>query len=230
MSRRCLVPLALACLGTLLAAGPARARQSDEADRIRDATTVLSEIMSAPDKAIPRSVTAKAEAIAVFPSTLKAGFIFGGQRGRGIVSVRDRATGHWSPPAFLTLTGGSFGAQIGGQAVDVVLVIMNRRGLENLLRNQFKLGVDASATAGPVGRDAEASTDIQLRAQILSYSRSRGLFAGVTVKGSSIKQDRDANDRFYGSPYRTRDIVLDGRATARPPVGVWLQALEHLIG
>ncbi len=230
MLRRPFVPVLLACLGAVAAVMPTAARQSDEADRIRDAATVLKEIMDAPDKAVPRSVGEKAEAVAVFPSTLKAGFIFGGQRGRGVVSVRDRAHGTWSPPAFLTLTGGSFGAQIGGESVDLVLVIMNRRGLEQLIRNQFKIGVDAAATAGPVGRNASASTDIQMRAEILSYSRSRGLFAGITIKGSSIKQDRDANERFYGSPFHTRDIVLDGRAAPKPPVGVWLDALARLVG
>lgn len=203
--------------------------QSDEADRIRESATVLSEIMAAPDQAVPKGVVEKAVAIVVFPSTYKAGFVFGGHRGRGIISARDD-TGRWSPPAFLTLTGASFGAQIGGQAVDLVLVVMNRRGLENLLRNQFKIGADASVAAGPVGRDAEASTDIQLLAEILSYSRARGLFAGVTLKGSSVSQDRDANERFYGVAHRTRDIVLDGRADAKPPVDEWLQVLRRTIG
>ena len=188
--------------------------QSKEADRIRESTTVLNEIMAAPDRAIPRSVLERAEGIAVFPSTLKAGLLIGGQRGRGIISVRDRSHGHWSIPAFLTLTGGSIGAQIGGQAVDVVLIVMNRRGLENLLQTQFKIGGEASVTAGPVGRDAEASTDIRLRAQILSYSRSRGLFAGISLKGSAVRQDQDSNEAFYGSRFRTGDIVLDGKATA----------------
>ncbi len=125
----------------------------------------------------------RAEAIPIFPSTLKGGFIFGGHRGKGILSVRERTTGTWSAPAFLTLTGGSFGAQIGGQAVDVVLVIVNRRGLEQLLQNQFKIGAGAAVTAGPIGRDAEASTDIQLRAEILSYSRARGPLCGFDDQG-----------------------------------------------
>lgn len=201
--------------------------QSNEADRIRESATVFSEIMSAPDRAVPRSVLENAEAIAVFPGTLKGGFIFGGHRGRGILSGHDRATGDWSPPAFLTLTGASFGAQIGGESVDLVLVVMSRRGLENLLRNQFKIGADAAIAAGPIGRDAEASTDIQMRAEILSYSRARGLFAGVTLKGSSISQDRDANERFYGVAHRSRDIVLDGRARAKSPVGVWIDTLKR---
>jgi len=221
-------PVALALIAVLIGTATAAARpQSNEAARIREAATVFSEIMDAPDKAIPRSVLEKAEAIAVFPGTLKGGFIFGGHRGRGIISGHDRAAGAWSPPAFLTLTGASFGAQIGGEAVDLVLVVMNRRGLENLLRNQFKIGGDAAVAAGPLGRDAEASTDIQMRAEILSYSRARGLFAGVTLKGSSISQDRDANERFYGVAHRSRDIVVDGRAKAKPPVGVWIDTLKR---
>jgi lipid-binding SYLF domain-containing protein len=186
--------------------------QSDQADRVREAGIILSEIMSASDKSIPTSILEKAAAIAVFPSTIKGAFIVGAQRGKGVISVRN-ADGTWSNPGFLTLTGGSFGFQIGGQAVDIVLVVMNPRGVENLLMNQFEIGGEASATAGPVGRDTAASTDLQLRAQMLSYSRSRGLFAGISLKGAAIRQDEDSNAVFYGSRFRTRDIVLDGKAT-----------------
>lgn len=171
---------------------------------------------------------ARAEAIAIFPSTLKGGFIFGAHRGKGVISVRD-AAGSWSNPAFLTLTGGSFGAQIGGQAVDVVLVVTNRRGLEQLLQNQFKIGAGAAVAAGPVGRDAEAATDIQLRAEILSYSRARGLFAGLTLRGSAIREDRGANRDFYGRSMRTRQVVLDREAAApisTEVVDAWLGALR----
>ncbi len=221
----------LVAVGFLLLLGlvPARA-QSAEAERLREAATVLSEIMSAPDRGIPRAILDKAEAIVVFPSVLKGGFVFGGHRGRGLISVRDRDQHRWSPPAFLTLTGGSFGLQIGGQAVDVVLVVRNRRGVERLLANQFKIGTDSAVAAGPVGREAEASTDLQMRAEILSYSRARGLFAGLTIKGSVVKADLDANERFYGRRFRSRDIVLDGRAAARPPVDVWLRALARYAG
>ena len=202
---------------------------SDQLDRVIKAATVLEEIMGTPDKAIPDSVLAKAEGIAVFPSTVKGGFIFCAHRGRGIISVRDRDAGTWSAPAFLTLTGGSFDAQIGGQAIDVVLVIMNRQGLENLLGNQFKLGVDASVAVGPVGRDAEVSTDVQMRATILSYSRTRGLFAGVTLKGTAIRRDKDSNEDFYGQPYETREIVLDGLVANHRPdvVGRWRSTLNR---
>jgi len=204
--------------------------QSEEASRVRDSTTVITEIMDAEDKAIPRKVLEAAVGIAVFPSLVEAAFIFGGQRGHGILSVRDEKSGTWSQPAFLSITGGSVGLQIGGQAIDLVLVIQNRRGLEQLIGNQFKIGADASAAAGPVGRDASAATDIQLRAQILSYSRTRGLFAGVSVNGSTLRQDRDANERFYGQPYRTRQIVIERLGGAPEPVAAWRDALVKYAG
>jgi lipid-binding SYLF domain-containing protein len=197
------------------------AQASEEAKRISIAGTVLDEIMSASDQAVPRSIMEKAEGIAAVPSLLRGGIVIGGQRGLGILSVRDKKTGGWSSPAFLTITGGSVGAQIGGQAIDLVLVINNQRGLEQLVKNQFKIGADAAVAAGPVGRDASASTDIQMRAQILSYSRARGLFAGVTLNGSTIRQDRDANERFYGTAYRTGQIVFDGLGGAPEPVAEW---------
>jgi lipid-binding SYLF domain-containing protein len=218
--------LAAFTLSVFVSAAPAAA-QSDEAERVREAGVVLNEIMAASDSSIPASILEKAEAIAVFPSTLKGAFIIGAQRGHGIISVRD-ASGSWSMPAFLTLTGGSVGFQIGGQAVDIILVVQNRRGVENLLQNQFEIGGEASATAGPVGRDTAASTDVQMRAQILSYSRSRGLFAGISLKGAAIRQDQDANAKFYGSRFRTRDIVLDGKATtpeSQEAVSQWHGAL-----
>ena len=196
-------------------------KESDEAKRILAAGTVLEEIMDAADKSVPRSIMEKAEGIAVFPSLIKGGIVVGGQRGRGILSVRDKKTGGWSSPAFLTVTGGSIGAQFGAQAIDLVLVINNQRGLEQLVKNQFKIGADAAVAAGPVGRDASASTDIQMRAQILSYSRARGLFAGVTLNGSTIRQDRDANERFYGTAYRTGQIVFEGLGGSPEPADAW---------
>lgn len=222
---RPIAPAAVLAALLLLSSFPSaqETQNTDEAKRVRDATTVFGEIMSAEDQAIPRAILGKAEGIAIFPDTVKAGFIVGGTRGRGILSART-ATG-WSAPAFITLTGGSFGLQIGGQAADIILVISERRGLENLVRNQFKIGADASVAAGPVGRDAQAATDIQLRAQILSYSRARGLFAGVTINGSTIRQDVDANERFYGKRLETGQIVFDGAAGSPEPVAPWLEAL-----
>jgi lipid-binding SYLF domain-containing protein len=223
------VPLIAATLAAVAVMGlsPAlSARQdSEEARRVREAATIFGEIMGAEDKAIPEAILGKAEGIAIFPSTLRAGFVVGGTRGRGIISARNE--GRWSAPAFLTLTGGSFGLQIGGQAADIILIINDRRGLENLVSNQFKLGADAAVAAGPVGRDAQAATDLQLRAQILSYSRARGLFAGVTINGSTVRQDRDANQRFYGRRLDTKDIVFGSAPGDPEPVTLWLQTLDR---
>jgi len=216
---------AAVCLATFLSAQP-RAQKDDndsEAKRVRDAAMVFDEIMAAEDKTIPAAILNKATGVAIFPSTIQAGLVVGGIRGRGVISSRS-ASG-WSSPAFLTLTGGTFGLQIGGQAADIVLVINGQRGLENLVSNQFKIGADAGLAAGPVGRNAQAATDIQLRAQILSYSRARGLFAGVTINGSTIRQDVDANQRFYGSRLTTRQIVFEGKAGSPDPVGVWRATL-----
>jgi lipid-binding SYLF domain-containing protein len=226
--KRAALPLAIAlALAVTAIVNPLIAQKSseDEVKRVTEAATVLDEIMSAADKAVPRGIMERAEGIAVFPSMLKGGLVFGAQHGRGILSVRDKKNGGWSSPAFLTINGGSFGMQIGAQAIDLVLVINGQRGLEQLVKNQFKIGADAAATAGPVGRDASASTDIQMRAQILSYSRSRGLFAGVTLNGSTIRQDRDANERFYGEGYRTGQIVFDGLGGSPEAANQWKATL-----
>jgi lipid-binding SYLF domain-containing protein len=206
---------------------PVSAQKSPEGEvkRITEATTVLNEIMGAADKAIPQSVMEKAEGIAIFPSLLKGGIGIGGQRGHGVLSVRDKKNGGWSSPAFLTITGGSIGVQFGLQAVDLVLIINDQRGLEQLVKNQFKLGADIGAAAGPVGREATASTDIQMRAQMFSYSRSRGLFAGITLNGATIRQDRDANERFYGTGFRTGQIVFDGLGGSPEPSSEWKTTL-----
>jgi lipid-binding SYLF domain-containing protein len=219
--------LAVAALIVLVALPPVRAGQdteSDEAGRVRESIVVLDEIMGTDDQAIPEAILSRAEAVAVFPSTIRGGFIVGGLRGRGILSVRQE-DGSWSPPAFMTLTGGSIGLQIGAQASDIVLVILNRRGLETLLRNQFRLGTDASVAAGPVGREAQAATDAHFRAEILGYSRARGLFAGVTVNGSTMRTDDDANERFYGQRLSAVQIALEGTAGTPGPVSEWQAAL-----
>ena len=195
-----------------------------EVKRITEAATVLDEIMAAGDKAIPKAILDKAQGIAVFPSLLKGGIFVGGQRGHGVLSVRD-ANGAWSAPAFLTITGGSVGAQFGFQAIDLVLVVNNQRGLEQLVKNQIKLGAEAGIAAGPLGREVTAQTDIQLRAQILGYSRARGLFAGVTLNGSTVREDRDANQRFYGTAFHTADIVFKAMGGTPEPVGAWRDTL-----
>ena len=198
---------------------------AEEAERITRATAALDAIMDADDSAIPNAVLERAQGIAVFPGTTRAGFGFGGMRGRGILSAR--CGDSWSAPGFLTLTGGSFGLQIGVQRSDIVLVIMVPAGLDNLVSNQFSIGVDAGVAAGPVGRNAAAATDLQLSAQILSYSRARGVFAGVTINGSTIRQDVDANERFYGSRLETRRIVFEDAAGTREPAGLWRQTLNR---
>jgi lipid-binding SYLF domain-containing protein len=218
-----LLAVALLTLAPTVCADDAAGRDG-EVDRVAAATTAFNEVMGVPERAVPAAVLSKAEGVAVFPAVKKGGFVVGGQWGRGIMSVRG-ARGSWSSPAFLTLTGGSFGLQIGAQEIDLILVIMDRKGLERLVRNQFKIGVDASVAAGPVGRDAQAATDIQMRAKILSYSRARGLFAGVTINGGTIKQDRDANKRFYGRSYSSSEILFERLGGAPPPVPSWRDAL-----
>lgn len=215
---------ALIAAATILPLAAQKQNPEEENQRVATAATVLDEIMAAPDKAVPRAVLERAAGIAVFPSLVKGGFFVGGQRGHGVLSVRGK-DGSWSNPAFLTITGGSIGPQFGVQAIDLVLVINETRGLEQLVSNQFKIGADAGVSAGPVGRDASASTDIQMRAKILSYSRSRGLFAGVTLNGSTIRQDRDANERYYGTAYRTAQIVYEGLGTAPESTAAWKATL-----
>jgi SH3 domain-containing YSC84-like protein 1 len=173
------------------------------ADRVQAAADVLNDIQGAPDKGIPEEVLGSAECVAVVPSMLKGGFIVGAKYGRGLASCRT-AKG-WSAPAFFVLSGGSFGFQIGGQAVDLVMLIMNQNGMKHLLSSQFALGADASVAAGPVGRHAEGNTDWKMRAEVLTYSRARGLFAGISLNGAVIKQDKDSTREFYGRmvPFRT---------------------------
>jgi len=183
-------------------------------DRVEAAGTVLDEIMAAPDKGIPEEVIGSATCIAVVPSLLKGGFIVGAAYGKGVVTCR---TDHgWSAPACFRVEGGSFGLQIGGQAVDIVMLVMNEKGMRNLLASKFKIGADASAAAGPVGRHAEAATDWKMRAELLTYSRARGLFAGITLNGAVVKQDRDDTRDFYGRMVTFRSI-LTGKVP--PPEG-----------
>jgi lipid-binding SYLF domain-containing protein len=208
------LPLKATLLALLISASSLCFAES-AAGRADSAATVLNEIMAAPDKGIPEEVLSSAKCIAVVPSLLKGGFVFGGSHGRGMATCRTE--NGWSAPAPLHMTGGSFGFQIGVQGVDLVMMVMNDRGMQALLSSKFKLGADASAAAGPVGRHAEGSTDWKLRAEVLTYSRARGLFAGVTVNGSSITQDDDATRELYGRmiPFRT---ILTG-SVASPPGG-----------
>src|SRR3979490_1419068 len=185
-------------------------------DRLKDSGRVLKEILDVPDS-IPQELLDKADCVVVFPSVLKAAFIVGGSYGRGAMSCRQGQDfrGPWGAPSMMALEGGSFGFQIGGQATDFVLLVMNESGASGILASKVKLGADASIAAGPVGRDASADTDATLRAQILSYSRARGLFAGVSLEGSTIRPDNGDNRRVYGEKVSARDIVLS-KAVAVP--------------
>jgi SH3 domain-containing YSC84-like protein 1 len=178
-------------------------RRSGDVDRLKAAGEILNDIMSAPDKGIPDEIIGKADCIAIVPSLKKGGFIVGGSYGKGVATCRI-ASG-WSAPVFFRMEGGSVGFQIGAQEVDLLMVVMNQKGMTAMLHNKAKLGADVSAAAGPVGRHAEGMTDWKLRAQVLTYSRARGLFAGVSLEGSSIRQDNDDTRAFYGRmvPYST---------------------------
>jgi lipid-binding SYLF domain-containing protein len=178
-------------------------KETKAADRVQAAADVLNEIQAAPDAGIPQEVLGSAECVAVLPSMLKGGFIVGANYGRGLASCRTPKG--WSAPAFFVVTGGSLGFQIGGQAVDLIMLIMNKDGMKHLLSSQFELGADASVAAGPVGRHAQGNTDWKMRAEVLTYSRARGLFAGVSLNGAVIKQDKDSTREFYGRmvPFRT---------------------------
>jgi len=190
--------------------------ENKAADRTKAASTILQEIQAAPDTRIPDEVMGSAECVAVVPSMLKAGFVFGARYGRGVASCRTPKG--WSDPAFLTIDGGSFGLQIGGQAVDLVMLVMNNRGMQNLLNSKFKLGADASVAAGPVGRHAAADTDWKMRAQVLSYSRARGAFAGLELNGAVVKIDRESTLEFYGhmQPFSTSLTTVSSPAAALP--------------
>src|SRR5260221_5661340 len=188
--------------------------QTKDDDRLKNCGTVLKEILDVPDD-IPQDLLDKADCVVVFPSVLKAAFIVGASYGRGAMSCRrgENFRGPWGAPTMMALEGGSFGFQIGGEATDFVLLVMNERGATGILASKVKLGADASIAAGPVGRDASADTDATLRAEILGYSRARGLFAGISLQGSTIRPDNGDNRRVYGREISAKDIVLSGTVT-----------------
>lgn len=186
----------------------ARAGESEN-KRAQNAVRVLSEVMSAPDKAIPKDLLQNAHAIAVIPDVIKAGFVVGGRHGSGLIAVKTR-DGTWSNPSFVSLTGGSIGFQAGVSSTDVILVFRTQRGVDSIVHGKFTLGADASAAAGPVGRSAQAATDAQLKAEIYSYSRARGLFAGAALDGSALTIDNDANQAVYGDGVTPRRIFDGG--------------------
>jgi lipid-binding SYLF domain-containing protein len=190
------------------------ASEENARQRVEKAADVLNELMGIKENGIPNYLLDRCEAIIVFPSVYKGGLGFGGRYGKGVVSSR-LADGSWSAPVFLKITGGSFGLQIGVQSTDFVLLVMNKKGLKGLLKSKFTLGADASVAAGPVGRGAEASTDAALQAEIYSYSRCRGIFAGLSLEGSVITVHGDANSAFYKKPVKASDVLLEGKV--KPP-------------
>jgi lipid-binding SYLF domain-containing protein len=201
--------------------------QTDISKRIGKAAEVLNEIMATPDKAIPDKVMDDSKCIAVVPSMVKIAVGFGGQHGKGVATCR---TAHgWSAPAPITITGGSWGLQLGGQAIDLVMVVTNDQGMQHLLSSKFKLGADASAAAGPVGRDATADTDVKMRAEVLTYSRTRGIFAGIDLSGSAISQDKDETTLLYGKSVPFEEI-LGGKVSAPAGSEPFLAAVRKYSG
>ncbi|MBV8206869.1 MAG: lipid-binding SYLF domain-containing protein [Acidobacteria bacterium] len=197
-------------------------------DRLRDAGADLQQLMGAPDSSIPDTVLKDAKCVAVVPDMVKGGFVVGAQHGRGVATCR---TGNgWSAPAFFTLTGGTWGAQIGVESVDLVMLVMNQKGMQDLLNSEFKLGGDAGVAAGPVGREAQASTNLTFKSEVLSYSRARGLFAGLDLNGAVIKPDQSSTAAFYGSDVPFRTLLTGGErvsADARPFVASVQQAFHE---
>lgn len=201
--------------------------QEKETQRLKDSYDVLKEVAGMPDKGIPRDLLNKAECVIVVPAVKKAAFIVGASYGRGVMTCRSGAnySGRWTAPAFYAIEGGSFGLQAGGQATDYVLLIMNEQGAKSVLTSKVKLGGDASVAAGPVGRATSAETDVVMKAEILSWSRNRGVFAGISLTGSTLRSDDDANKNFYGKELNAKQIVRNGAvkptpAAAKPLIGL----------
>ena len=220
----------IACLSlALMLAGPAFAQEKEE-DRVKEAGQVLRDILESPDKGIPHDLVNKAECVVVYPSVKKAAFIVGASYGRGVMTCRwgEDFSGPWSAPTMMALEGGSFGLQIGGQATDFILLIMNEKGAKSVLSSKVKIGGDASAAAGPVGRDTSAETDVAMKAEILSWSRAQGLFAGVSLKGSTMRADGDANKNLYGKELSGQDIVFKHEVPAPPSASVLLAELNKI--
>jgi lipid-binding SYLF domain-containing protein len=203
----------------------AKETATDERDRARNAATVLSEIMQMPETGIPNDLMSRAEAVAVIPHVVKGAFGVGGEYGKGLVSHR-LDNGRWSPPSFITIGGGSFGLQLGVEATDLVLIFTSRDGFKGLLDGKVKLGVDAAVGAGPVGRNAEVSSDVLLRSPVFAYSRSKGLFAGISLEGAVVTIDNAANNKVYGKEVSAEDILYNGKARINPVVAPFVRALE----
>ncbi|HEU0141351.1 MAG TPA: lipid-binding SYLF domain-containing protein [Bryobacteraceae bacterium] len=201
------LPVLLVCINAVLFSA-----SKDDLNRLNESAAVLEEVMAAPDKAIPQDLLDRSHCIVVVPGLKKAAFIIGGKYGRGFLSCRKAGKVGWSAPGAVRVEGGSFGFQLGGSETDVVMLVMNERGADRLLSSKFTVGGDASAAAGPVGRTASAQTDATMRAEILTWSRSRGLFAGVSLQGATLRQDISVNEGIYGKAYANRDVVNSGLA------------------
>jgi lipid-binding SYLF domain-containing protein len=218
----------LSVLALLAAGGFARADQTktDAIERLQSSTKVLHEIVNAPDKGIPDEILEGAKCIAVVPGLIKGGFIFAGKHGRGVATCR-LPNHQWSAPAFFSISGGSWGAQIGVESVVLVMMIMNNEGMRHLMSDKFQIGGEAAAAAGPVGRHAAAGTDWKVESQMLTYSRTKGLFAGIDLGGSVVERDKDATEAFYGKDYSTR-AILDGEV--KPPAAAepFLAEVRHI--
>jgi SH3 domain-containing YSC84-like protein 1 len=217
--------LALTCICLALGAATV-ASANTAANQLQKATNVLNEIMRAPDRGIPGDLLAKAVCVGIVPSELKFAIGLGGSYGRGVLVCRHGGNGSWGAPSMFTLGGGSFGLQLGGKATDVVFVVMNAAGAKKLVQDSVKLGGEVSAAAGPVGRSSEGATDAQLHAEILSYSRTRGLFAGASLDGSVLKQDEGDNRRLYGRNVTAKELLIDG-AVPRPVAAQELDGALH---
>jgi lipid-binding SYLF domain-containing protein len=208
---------------------PATSDANDEARLVTESIEVLQELTRTPDQQIPEALLARAEAVVVIPSLIKGGFIVGAKHGKGVISTYDRTTNTWSNPGFVNMTGGSIGWQIGVEAVDLVLLVMNRRGVDELLEDRFTLGGNLSVAAGPVGRTGAAATDAQFSAQILAYSRSKGLFAGATLEGAALHSDDDANKALYGQEYLRAVLNAKPAPTAPAAAATWRSTMKSLV-
>lgn len=218
----------VAVLLSFVVVHPASAESNALDNRVLLAKEILGQIMQSPDQSIPEELLAKCKAIAIYPRVLKGAFIFGGRFGKGVVLRRDEKTGQWGAPAFSTIAGGNWGLQIGGQATDLVLVVMNDRGLDGLLNSKFTLGGDASVAAGPVGRASSAGTDLSLSSSIVSYSRNYGLFAGISLDGAIVTHDDRSNTEYYGRPTTSYDVLSRSSSVVPPASAVELMnALEE---
>jgi SH3 domain-containing YSC84-like protein 1 len=214
-------------IAVMLLVGLPAFAQKDENNRIENAGQVMTEILNMPDN-IPQDLLDKTECVIVLPSVMKFAFGFGGSYGRGVMTCRsgEDFSGPWSAPSMMAVEGGSFGFQLGGQATDFVLLVMNQRGASSILSSKVKLGADVAAAAGPKGRDVTAATDVTMRAEILSYSRSRGLFAGISLEGSTLRPDNDGNERLYGKGVTAKEIVINSKIHAPASAKLLVSTLD----